>query len=256
MIKDNEKVTVIIATHNDASTIKRAVESVSKGIRPADRIVVGDNDSTDNTYGVLCDMLGAKPIEIEGKSGLPPQVDGKINDTQIMIFRKRKSTTAHTINMALQMGHQGTTIFGFMDPSSYYAPDKITNAIQVFGQHGSAACVVSDCDNHHPDGTVERVFRQSFDMQRLLSSFEYDRNFLVRIQLFPKLQSGFNEQLSDMEHYDFLIRAAEIGLIYHVPAPLHHNVLVEQDASDAARIEHSSEIVRQLAIKRREQTNG
>lgn len=256
MINYKEKVTIVIVSHNNGSTIKKAIESATNGIRPADRIIIGDNDSTDNTYRVLCDMLGAKPITIKDKTGLPPQFDGEINNIPVTIFRRQKGTTSHTINMILQMGHQGTTIFGFMDPSSYYAPDKIHNALQVFSEQSAVACVVSDCDNHYVDGTTERVFRQSFDMQRLLISFPYDRNFLVRIQVFPKLQSGFNDQLSDMDHYDFMLRVAEIGLIYHTPAPLHHNIVRELSVHDRKAIEHFTEVVRQLAAKRRDQNNG
>lgn len=66
-MQDKENVTIVIGTHNNAKTIKRALESVTKGIRPTNQVIVGDNDSTDGTYNVLCNLLGAKPIEVEGK---------------------------------------------------------------------------------------------------------------------------------------------------------------------------------------------
>ena len=36
-MKDNENITIIIATHNNATTIKRALESATLGIRPANQ---------------------------------------------------------------------------------------------------------------------------------------------------------------------------------------------------------------------------
>jgi glycosyltransferase involved in cell wall biosynthesis len=256
MIKDKENVTIIIATHNNAKTIKRALESVTKGIRPANQVIIGDNDSTDNTYDILCNLLNAKPVTIDDKTGLPPQFDGELNGTPVKIFRKRLSTIGHTLNIAMQMKWQGVTIFGFMEPTSWYAPDKISQAIRVLSVQPSVACVVSDCDNHYLDGRVERIFRCSFDMQRLLVSFPYDRNFLIRPQIFPKLQSGFNEQMSIRDDYDLLLRISEIGLIYHIPAPLHHNIVEKIDENVQQSILQSEMMARQLASQRRSKPGG
>ena len=256
MIKDKENVTVVIATHNNAKTIERALRSVSKGIRPANQIIVGDNDSTDGTYDVLCKLLGAEPVTIDEQTGMPPQFDGELDGTPVKIFRKRLSTIGDTLNVALQMKWQGVTLFGFMDPTSWYAPDKIAQAIRVCSMQPSVACVVSDCDNHHPDGRVERVFRCSFDMQRLLAGFPYDRNFLMRPQLFPKLKNGFNAQMPIRDDYDMLLRISEIGLIYHIPAPLHHNIVCELDAATKQSIAQCETAAKQMAAQRRGAPNG
>jgi len=256
MRKDKENVSIIIITHNNAKTIERALNSVTRGTRPADMVVVGDNDSTDGSYNVLCNLLGAESIEIDGKTGLPPQFDGKLNGVPIKIFRKRLSTIGNSANVALQMKWQGVTIFGFLDGNSWYAFDKIAQAIGVFNQHPAVACVVSDCDNHHPDGRVERVFRNSFDMQRLLTNYEYDRNFLIRAQVFPKLKSGFNEQMQIMDDYDFLLRVSEIGLIYHIPAPLHNNTIKETNEETKNAIVKYTNVAKQLTAQRRNQLNG
>lgn len=255
-MNDKENVTIVIATHNNATTIKRALESVTKGIRCANQVVVGDNDSKDGTYDVLCNLLGAKPVTIEEKTGLPPQFNGKMNGIPVKIFRKKLSTIGDTINIALQMQWQGVTIFGFMEPTSWYAPDKIAQAIRIFNAHQSVACIVSDCDNYHPDGRVERVFRSSFDIQKLLANFPYDRNFLVQSQVFPKLKSGFNNQMPIRDDYDFLLRLCEIGLIYHIPAPLHNNTIIEIDIAHNQSILQCENAARQMATQRREQPNG
>lgn len=255
-MKDNENITIVIATHNNSKTIKRALNSVTRCIRPANQLIIGDNDSTDGTYDVLCDLLGAKPIEVDGKSGLPPKFEGKFESVPVTIFRKKLSTIAHTLNIAVQMKWEGVTIFGFIDPESWYAGDKISQAISAFQDHPAIACVISDCDNHHADGKVERVFRNSFDTQRLLANYEYDRNFLVRAQVFPKLKSGFNEQMQIREDYELMLRISEIGLIYHIPAPLHYNIVKDMDEPTKQSIAQYEQVARQSTTQRRGQPSG
>lgn len=255
-MKDNEKVTICIATHNSALTIVRALKSVVGGIRPANQIVIGDNDSKDGTYEVLCKLLGAKEITVDGKTGLPPDFDGEYLGVPVKIFRKRLSTTAHTLNMAMQMKWQGVTVFGFLDPTSWYAGDKIAQAVVVFQSQPHVACVISDWDNHHENGVVERVFRNSFDSNRLLANFEYDRNFLVRASTFGKLQSGFNEQMTTRDDYDLILRISEIGLIYHIPAPLHNNTVPKINENEKRAMVLAENSVRQHSIQRRSKVGG
>jgi len=256
MMNDKENVTVVIATHNNAKTIERALRSVTHGIRPANQVIIGDNDSTDGTYDVLCGLVGAEQVTIEEQTGMPPQFDGEVDGTPVRIFRKRLSTIGDTLNIALQMKWQGATWFGFMDPTSWYAPDKIAQAIRIGQTKPSVACVVSDFDNHHPDGRIERVFRCSFDMQRLLANFPYDRNFLMRPQVFPKLQAGFNTNMPIRDDYDMLLRIAEIGLIYHIPAPLHRNTVGKIDEATQQSINQCEMMARQMANQRRGNQNG
>lgn len=251
MMQDKENVSIIIATHNDAKTITRALESVTKGIRPANKVTVADNDSKDGCYDVLCKLLGAKEVEVDGRKGLPPEFQGELNGTPVKIFRKRLTTIGHTLNVAMQMNWQGVSIFGFLHGKSWYAPDKIIQSIIAFQSHQSIACVVSDFDNHHPDGRVERIFRPSFDMHRLLLEYPYDRNFLVRSTIFPKLKNGFNEQIPDGYDYDLMLRISEIGLIYHIPAPLHNNTVEILSETEERSISESTAIVKRITAERR-----
>lgn len=257
MIKDKENVTIVIATHNNATTIERAIKSAtSTRVRPADQIIVGDNDSTDGTYDVLCKLLGAEEVTIDNKTGMPPEFDGTYGGVPVKIFRKRFSTIGHTINVAIQMKWQGVTVFGFMDPTSWYSVDKIGQSVKIFERHPDVACVVSDCDNYSSDGRVSRIFKHSFDANRLNENYQYDRNFLLRPQVFQKMQSGFNEQLQTRDDYDMLMRIAEIGLIYHIPAPLHNNTVPVTDNNTSSMLLKEEAIVRQLAAQRRRESNG
>lgn len=249
-MKDNEKVSIIIVTHNNASTIVRALKSVVLGIRPADQVIIADNGSSDKTYEVLCKLLDAKEVTIDGKTGLPPDFDTEFLGTPIKIFRKRLGTIGHSANMAMQMKWQGVTIFGFLEPTSWYAGDKIAQAIRIFQSQPYVACIISDWDNHYADGVVERVFKNSFDCNRLLTNFEYDRNFLVRSGTFGKLKSGFDEHMTIRDDYDLLMRISETGLVYHIPAPLHNNTIVKNDDEKNA-IVLAENFARKRSLERR-----
>ena len=254
-MKDNEKVTICIATHNNASTIVRALKSVVGGIRPADQVIIGDNDSDDGTYEALCKLLGAEEITVNEQKGLPPNFDGEFLGTPVKIFRKRLSTTSHTLNVAMQMNWKDVTIFGFLDPTSWYAGDKIAQAIRVFKTGPHIACVVSDWDNHYENGVVERVFKNSFDCNRLLAKFEYDRNFLVRIGTFGQLKAGFNEQMTIRDDYELILRISEMGLVYHIPEPLHNNTVSKNEDTNDIVVE-AENFARQLSVKRRSKVDG
>ena len=225
MMQDKERVAIVIVTRDNRSTIKRAIESVTTGPRPADHITIVDNDSSDGTYDLLCELLGAKPITMDGKTGLPPDFNGEFNSVSVKILRKRLSTIGHSVNIGMQSKWQGITIFGFLDPTSWYGPEKIAKSIEIFNQYPAVACVASDCDNHYSDGRTDREFRYSFDIQKLLMDSLYDRNFLIRTQVFQKLGSGFNVQVPRLDDYELLLRLYTVGLIYHIPESLHNNTI-------------------------------
>lgn len=247
-MKDNEIVSIIITTHNNIKTIKRAIDSVIKGPRLPDHIVIGDNDSSDGTYELLCEMLGAKEIEVEDKRGLPPKFDGKLNDIPITIFRNRLNTNAYVLNICLAIAPKITTIFGFLNPDDWYNPDKIIRSLHEFQKNGAIACVVSDCDIYHNDGRIVRDFKYSFSNSRLMSSYLFDQNFFVRSIVFPRIGGGFDPNLKVREDYDLLIRASEIGLIYHIPEALHNSLPLINNSDEISKHEH---LIRETALKRR-----
>jgi len=246
-MQDKEKVAVIIVTHNNADTIVRALESASKNLRPPDIIVIGDNDSTDKTYSSLCKLLGAEMIEQDGRHGWPPKFDGKFNNVPVTIFRKQKSNMAHSLNACLSLTPKDVSAIGFLSAQDWYAPDKIVRSIRILQMHPAIAVAVSDCDIHHADGRVVRSFKRAFHQHVLLESYPYDRNFFIRTTVFSKLKGGFNQQLDDREDYDLLLRASEIGLIYHTPEPLHHCVEVKIKESETI----CEQQIREVTIQRR-----
>jgi len=244
-MNDKENVALIIVTENNAETIERAIESASNNSRPPDQITICDNDSKDGTYDKLCQLLGAQKVTIDDKTGWPPQFDGVFNNIPTRILRKRHSTTGHTLNIAMQSKWQGVTIFAFLEPDGWYEPEKIQKCVNIFSDNSSVACVVNDSIEHHENGSRLRVFKNSFDMHKIMSDFEYDGSFMVRTQVFPKIKSGFNEQLPVMHEYELLIKISSIGLIYHIPEALHHTTIENRDIRSQKNIEKCKNTIRQ-----------
>jgi len=224
------------------------MKSVLSPLRPPDHIVVADNDSKDGTYEHMCKLLNVELIDHEGERGYPPKFEGKFHGVPITIFRKRLSSRAHSLNACLRMTPSDTSIVGFLNAEDWYAPDKILRSLRTFQKDMAIGVVVSDCDEYHDDGRVVRVFRRAFRQDTMLLIYPYDENFFIRTSVFNKLQAGFNESLEQREDYDMLLRASEIGLIYHIPEALHNRKVV--DTPDAQVVEQA---IRQQTIKRREQ---
>jgi len=217
-----EKITTILATHNNNKTILRALDSLVKNISKPNHIVVGDNESIDNTYEKLCETLNAAKVNVGDKTGWSPKFTGRYKGIPITIFRMRKTTTANIINTAIQMTLANTEIFTFLNPKDWYETNKIASAINTFSKNDKVVCVVSDCINHFPDGRELIDFKPSYDINQIHTNYKYDENFIVTANAFCRLGGLLNGNLDIMHDYELLLRLTRLGIIYHIPEPLHH----------------------------------
>jgi len=255
--KGKEMITlVVIPTHNNIKTIDKCLRSIIDSSVKPDAIVIGDDDSSDGTYESLCKFLRAEQVVVEDKKGWPPQYESEINGIKIIIFRKRKSNRAHTLNTCLQIGPKKADVIFFANPASWYCKDKIKLSIECFKIDQSIACVVTDFFEHNFDDNgkeiVVRQFCNSFDSQRLLAKYEYDFNFAITTQVFANLKHGFDVRFKTREDYDFIVKVSEFGLIYHLPEPLHHRIYDLNHTDEHSQIE---DIVRKMTHQRR-MSNG
>lgn len=243
---DKQVVGVCMCTRNNATTIERAIESLSNNTRKPDVIVIGDNDSNDHTYKILCGLLGAEMVEKDENRGWPAKFEGQLGGIKVIIFRSQTAHTAKILNNCFKMLPMNTTIIGFLCCSDWYEPDKIAQSLSVFGQHKSVACVVSDYNQYITGTKCVRKFNKSFSYDRLLRKCMYDKNFLVRVASMQILRRGFDESLSAREEYELLLRISEVGLIYHIPKTL-HNCSRKKEFSFSQHEDH----IRKMVIKRR-----
>ncbi len=214
---DSQKVTIVMVSQNNYGNLLRALDSIVNNSRLPNRIVIGDNDSTDGTYNRLCKHLGAIPINPKKPNPQwPPKFDTIYRKVPLTIFRVQKQNRAVVINACIRMYFSQTSIYGILDKSSWYNKDAIRDAIQTFMDHRHSSCVVSNTIRHFPNGISERVIKRSYDAQRLFQNYEYDENMFIASASIQKLGMGFDGNIEHMFDYDMMLRLSRIGLIYHL----------------------------------------
>jgi GT2 family glycosyltransferase len=217
-----QKITTILVTHNNYKTILRALDSLVDNIQKPDHIVIGDNESTDNTYEKLCETLHATKVNVGDKTGWTPKFTSKYKGISITIFRMRKTTTSNIINTAIQMTLSDTQIYTFLNPTDWYEPNKILDSIEVFSRNNRVVCVVTNCIHHLPDGRNLIDFKPSYDINQIHADYRYDENFVILANVFQRLGGLLNNTLDFMYDYELILRMTRLGLIYHIPKPLYH----------------------------------
>lgn len=245
------KITAIIATHNNKTNIVRALDSLINNTRKPDHIIVGDNESTDNTYEELCKILNANKVQVGDKSGWTPKFTGEYKGIPTTIFRKRKSTTANTLNIAIQTTLPDTQFYTFLNPNDWYESDKISQSIEVFEKNNRVVCVVTDCINHLSDGRKIIDFKPSYDIDQIHYDYRYDENFMVSINTFKRLGGFFNDNLEIMHDYELMLRMTRLGLIYHISKPLYNHPVKDGFTEHDHKVEQMQKQLSQLSLSGR-----
>ncbi|KKK90213.1 hypothetical protein LCGC14_2725350, partial [marine sediment metagenome] len=187
---DKQVVGICMCSRNDEATIERAINSLLNNTRKPDIVVIGDNNSNDHTYKILCELLGAEMIEENGNTGWPAKFEGQLNDVKIIIFRSQAQHSAKILNHCFKMLPMNTTFIGFLCDNDWYEPNKIARSLSIFEQYKFVACVVTD-HNQCVGGTkYVRRFNKSFSYDRLLRECIYDKNFLIRVESMQILKRG------------------------------------------------------------------
>lgn len=230
LVIDSQKVTIVMVSENNYGNLLRALDSIINNSRLPDRIIIGDNDSSDGTYDRLCKHLGAIPAN----GNWPPKFDTVYRKVPLTIFRVKKQNRAVVLNACIKMYFADTSIYGFLDKSSWYHKHAIKQVIQAFVDHRYSSCVVSNTIKHFPNGIIDRVIRKSYDAQRLYQDYDYDENMFIASASIQKLGAGFDNSLEYMFDYDMMLRLSRIGLIYHLAS-----FLYETDAIFPTDIERS-----------------
>ena len=243
---DKQVVGICMCSRNDEATIERAINSLLNNTRKPDIVVIGDNNSNDHTYKILCELLGAEMVEENGNTGWPARFEGQLNGVRIIIFRSQTQHSAKILNHCFKMLPMDTTFIGFLCDNDWYEPDKIAKSLFIFEQYKFVACVVTDHNQYINRTEHARRFNKSFSYDRLLKKWMYDKNFLIRVESMQILKCGFDESLPDKEEYELLLRLSEVGLIYHIPEALHNC----SHKTKLSSPQHENRI-REMTIKRR-----
>ncbi len=220
---NNAKFTIIMASNNNAQTVVRALDSIVANSKKPSLIVIGDDDSKDDTYSILCKNLGTIPNgENEGGPIWPPKHETVYRGVPTVIFRKEKGSIGQIFNICIRMTANDTDIYGFLNPMDWYDPETIQKIESVFLQHTYCSCVVANCIDHFIDGSTVYNIKRSYDIARITTEYEYSENLFIPKVSFAKINQGFNEGLDTMYDYEIILKLSKIGMIYHIADFLYH----------------------------------
>jgi hypothetical protein len=215
--------TIIIATNNNRNTVGRALDSIAGNSKKPNLIILGDNDSEDGTYDLVCKKLGMIPI-MKTKNGKP--VYSSNHETMykkipIIIFSKPAKFLSEILNICLKISFPKTALYGFLSPTDWYGDTTIEEATEIVQTHPYVSCLASNTMGHCEDSREEYLIVQSYDSIRRSRVLEYKQNFFVPALSFQKIGNGFNEK-SEQYWLDMIAQLSKIGLIYHDAKFLHH----------------------------------
>jgi hypothetical protein len=129
---DHQTITVAMATRNGARYVVAQLESILAQHRPPDEIVVCDDASTDGTYDIVSDRLGAV--------GIPHRIE-------------RNSQALGPIrNFALAISLTHGSVIALSDQDDVWEPEKLAVIERMFSAEASVLAVFSDASLIDDDG--------------------------------------------------------------------------------------------------------
>ncbi len=241
------KICIIIVTDNSKETIMRAVNSAIDNSRKPDSIIIGDNDSDDETYDHICDQMSIQPVQMEnGDQAWPGKADIIYKDIPITVFRKHKSTIGSTLNICINVSPQDTTIYGFLQSFDWYELDAIEKVLKAWDTDANISCLISNSIDHFENGRKFLNIKQSYDAKTLHQEYSYDPNLFVPKRSLQKLGKGFAENMQKLYDYELLLRLFRIGIIYHIPDFLLNHTIQSKSIEELV---HTQTMIKQMGSK-------
>ena len=190
-MKSSLSFSVVIPVYNNRDTLARAIESVLSQTLPAHEIFVIDDGSADGSPALAQSLFGEK--------------------IQVFSFQENRGPSAAR-NAGIEAA-TGTHI-AFLDADDAWRPEKLARMAAAIEAHPQALLLFHDhaLSSQNPGNEPAKPYPF--------------RRFLMRnpvatpCAVVRKTNLRFNEQLRWMEDYDFFLRLAELGPVYHVPQAL------------------------------------
>ena len=192
-------VSVIIPTHNRASYVVQAVESVHQQTFSDYEIVVVDDGSSDTTQQLLKHYVGNRFLYLR-------------SDHNVGLAAAR--------NLGIQAAHG--KFIAFLDDDDLWQPEKLARQIEIFERIPDAALVHSGYRIIEPDGSTRDVqpsvrgqaYRQLLAWNSIAASSVIIRADAVQEEI------SFDEQLSGCADWDLWLRIARHHHIDYCAKPL------------------------------------
>ncbi len=213
-------VTVVIPNHNYSQWLAQAIDSVIAQDYPNKKIVVVDDNSSDDSLKVMAGLYetSQKVNEIA--------VAGLRAGTPLFCFGLKQDGTkgfgpSFSRNVAIRSLWEQTEIFMFLDADDYWLQGKMSKSVAKILQAPEQIGVVYT-DNYGENvitGARTREFRHSYDRNKLLQQcIVHSGSAVTKFAL--DVSGLYDESMRTAEDWDLWIRLSKNFMFYHIPEPL------------------------------------
>jgi rhamnosyltransferase len=198
-------VCILLATYNGAKWLPEQLDSISQqlGVRP--RVVASDDQSTDNTLGVLSHWSNLIDLTVLNKSDI-----------------RFGSAHRNFLRLVRDAPIGDCAYVALCDQDDIWLPDKLNRAIQCL-QSTSAAAFSSDVTAFWPDGRQQLVLKSQRQRRHdyLFGSPGPGCTFVWPVEIFRQMRAWVIEnfdQMQDIWVHDWLMYAyiRAQGLHWHI----------------------------------------
>lgn len=210
------RISIIIPVFNHEEYIHHAIDSALEQTYMPSTIVVVDDGSSDNSWKIVCDLVGEDPEREQFLGILPVTQRGII----LVGIRQKNAGPAKARNAGIQSVFGITEIFAFLDADDFYHPTKIEKSVKIIESMPQPGLVYTDylCLNTKTGENI-REFKEDFNIRKMAVNNIVSTNSIVTKNALAKV-GGFNEELRVMEDFDLWLRISENFAVYHLPEPL------------------------------------
>lgn len=208
-------ITVVIPVHNHCRWVNEAIDSVIFQDYPNKRIVVVDDGSTDDSYGVVARRL--ENAQSPPHEGEPEASLGHISGVSLLVARFTDSRgPSFARNYGIKAGWESSEAFAFLDSDDLYLPGKLATSVAKWhAAERHVGAVYSDYETFNADGIRVRQYKEPFSRERLLQECLPNMDSLVSKAAFD--QCGvFDEGMRCCEDLDLWLRISERFVIVHI----------------------------------------
>lgn len=218
---ERPRVAVIVPNHNYGHWIEGCLDSISNDDYDNKTIVVVDDGSTDNSVGLIYELI-SNPKEficngISGVCGTYKKTEFKIK----LISCSPSKGPSSARNIGIKVSFEDSDLFSFIDSDDIHISGKLKKTVDVMVKNYEYVGVVY-CDYENDFVSSKRVhqqYKEPFCSERILVECTVPSHSLVSKHAIDSC-GFFDEEMRVAEDWDLWIRISKKFMFYHMPEKL------------------------------------